>query len=138
MNGFIKKISQKLATVTAVYRIAWTSVAKDFANSHAMKFGVKFTTLFQSSHFDCQLHNETVKFMANDRNFQRPVPFIFMNGTYFGGHILVVTVELSYFKNYPKRWKFSKVITAKLKVMENWTGSWKKTMTRAQKRMYPV
>ena len=76
--------------------------------------------------------------MANDRNFQRPVPFIFMNGTYFGGHILVVTVELSYFKNYPKQWKFSKVIAAKLKVMENWTGSWKKTMTRAQKRMYPV
>ena len=33
-----------------------------------MKFGVKFTTLFPSSQFDCQLRNEIAKFVGNFGN----------------------------------------------------------------------
>ena len=48
-----------------------TSLGSWQVPERSSKFGVKFTTLFQSSWFDWQLRNEIAKFVVNFGNFKR-------------------------------------------------------------------
>ena len=45
--------------------------ARDELRNFPTKFGLKFTTSFRSSRFNCQLRNENAKYVAIFRNSQR-------------------------------------------------------------------